>query len=107
MPQNGYWIECIPVSNEDVSQGKNIEEIGADLYSAAIASLPEVRVFASSPERAIQELRDKLKALRHDYCVQGRELPAHDNPIRPPRNPRSTKGWISVYVQMTECCKHL
>jgi hypothetical protein len=77
------------------------------LYSAAIASIPEAKVFATTPDKAIQELRDKLKALRHDYCVRGKELPEHDNPIRPPRNMHSVKGWISVYIQMSECCHNL
>ncbi len=95
MPQNGYWIECVPIGTSDTNK---------DLYHAVIASIPEAKVTATSPDMAIQELRDKLLALRHDYCVQGRMLPEHDNPVRPPRNSKSTKGWISIYVKMTECC---
>lgn len=101
MPQNGYWIECIPVS------GENCDQIDNTLYSAEIASIPEAKVFATTPDKAIQALRDKLKALRHDYCMRGKDLPEHDSPVSPPRNMCSVKGWISVYVQMSDCCRNL
>lgn len=103
MPQNGYWIECIPV--ETGNNDLNTSEDDCGLYRAAIASIPEASVLATSPDSAIEELRNKLAALRHDYCTRGKNMPEHDNPVSPPRNPRSTKGWISVYVKMNDCCK--
>ena len=106
MPQNGYWIECVPVSNGDDSQSQDAQEADmSNLYRAVISSIPEAKMLAQTPDKAIQGLRDKLIALRHDYCRQGKQLPDHDNPVRPPRNLSSTKGWISVYVKMAECCK--
>lgn len=102
MPQNGYWIECVPVTKN----GNEAQEDIDLLYSAMISSIPETKTYAPTPDKAIQKLRDKLAALRHDYCLQGKELPEHDNPIRPPRNISSVRGWISVYVQMNECCKN-
>lgn len=98
MPQNGYWIECIPVST-----GQN--DNGANLYEAKICSIPEAKATADTPEHAIQELRNKLAALRHDYCTKGKNLPEHDNPILPPRHKASHKGWISIYVKMNDCCQ--
>jgi len=101
MPQNGYWIECIPVCTGSTEPAEN----AGPLYHASIAAIPEAGVTAKTPDTAIQELRDKLLTLRHDYCQRGKDLPAHDNPVQPPRNLRSTKGWISVYVKMVDCCK--
>jgi predicted RNase H-like HicB family nuclease len=103
MPQNGYWIECVPVTNEDEELAKPSEE---GQYRAMVAALPEVRACAPTPDQAIQKLRDKLKALKCNYHNEGRLLPEHDNPISPPRNRRSIKGWISVYVQLNENCKN-
>lgn len=100
MPQNGYWIECTPVVNGD----NEVKDGDSALYRAAIASIPEANVLAKTPDGAIQQLRDKLAAVRHDYCTKGKNLPEHDNPISPPRNNKSVKGWISVYVKMNDCC---
>ena len=105
MPQNGYWIECVPVTTGKDESDKAKEE--AVLYKAVIASIPEAEALAGTPDKAIQDLRDKLASLRHDYCSRGKDLPEHDNPVRPPRNFKATKGWISVYVKMTECCKNI
>lgn len=104
MPQNGYWIECIPVAtgNDDLKNGEEI----ASLYRAVIASIPEASVEAKTPDTAIQALRDKLANLRHDYSKRGQSLPEHDNPIRPPRNMKAVKGWISLYVQMSDNCEN-
>lgn len=101
VPQNGYWIECVPVTMGNTDQAKENE--GA-MYRAAIASIPEANVLARSPDSAIQQLRDKLASVRHEYCKNGKDLPAHDNPVKPPRNSKSTKGWISIYVKMNDCC---
>ena len=103
MPQNGYWIECIPVIAEDMDQEKGDS---SRMYRAAIASIPEANVLANTPDSAIQELRDKLASVRHEYCERGKMLPEHDNPVKPPRNFKSTKGWISIYVKMTDCCQN-
>lgn len=93
MPQNGYWIECIPLNE-------------TDLYEATICSIPDAKIRAKSPDIAIQKLRDRLASLRHEYCTQGRVLPEHDNPVIPPRGSCNQRGWISVYVQMVECCRN-
>lgn len=103
MPQNGYWIECIPVTNGDLIKNNMVEDCKG--YSASIATIPEAKVTAESPDKAIQLLRDKLTSLRHRYCTEGRTLPAHDSPIIPPRGRCNINGWISVYVQMAECCQ--
>ncbi len=104
MPQNGYWIECVPVSR---GQNNGVEEINEEecLYEAMICSIPEAKATARTPDSAIQELRNKLKSLRHEYCMQGKALPEHDSPIQPPRCTASHQGWIYVYVKMTECCQ--
>ena len=103
MPYNGYWIECIPVTSGD-NEHINTEQTAADnLYRAEVASIPEAKVFSDTPDHAIQELRDKLKALRSEYSSRGKTLPDHDNPVRPPRNMGAVRGWISVYVKMGEC----
>lgn len=111
MTQNGYWIECIPVlagkpiSEKDNSNTSSDATAFTDLYSATVASIPEAKVFGHTPEKAIQALRDKLHSLRHTYSAEGRHLPEPDNPVRPPRGLRSNRGWISVYVRMTESCE--
>lgn len=98
MPQNGYWIECIPVSTGQDNNGASC------LYEAVICSIPEAKATANTPDNAIQELRNKLASLLHEYCVQGKALPEHHSPIRPPRHAVSHQGWISVYIKMNECC---
>jgi hypothetical protein len=103
MPYNGYWIECIPVTNGDAEHISNTSDTS---YQAEVASIPEAKVFADTPDHAIQQLRDKLKALRSEYRSHGKEMPEHDNPVRPPRNMGSIRGWISVYVKMGECAHH-
>ena len=104
MPQNGYWIECIPVSaGQENIKGSNIYPA---CYEAKICSIPEAIATADTPDSAIQKLRDKLAGLRHDYCMKGKELPAPDSPIRPPRHTVNHQGWISVYVKMNDCCQN-
>jgi hypothetical protein len=98
MPQNGYWIECTPVSPEQNNDA-------VDLYEAMICSIPEAKATADTPDNAIQELRNKLTDLRHDYCMRGKKLPEHDSPISPPRHNTPYKGWISIYIKMTDCCQ--
>jgi hypothetical protein len=108
MPQNGYWIECIPVSKGQMNalgNEKAIEAVSC-LYEAKIGSIPEAMATSDTPDSAIQKLRDKLAALRHDYCMQGKELPEPDSPIRPPRHSTSHTGWISVYIKMNDCCRN-
>lgn len=102
MPQNGYWIECIPVTVGDTIDLNKADS--SRMYRAAIASIPEANVLAQTPDSAIQQLRDKLASVRQEYCKRGKDLPAHDNPITPPRNSKSTKGWISVYINMNDSC---
>ena len=105
MPQNGYWIECIPVSSLETDGDTKLKSgEAADLYRAEIASIPEARVTAKTPDGEIQQLRDKLASVRHDYCTRGKNLPEHDNPITPPRNNKAVRGWISIYVKMSDCC---
>ncbi len=107
MPQNGYWIECIPVTVGDSDQKSDQKaDDKCRMYRAVIASIPEANVLAPSPDSAIQQLRDKLASVRHEYCRTGKNLPAHDNPVKPPRNLKSTQGWISIYVKMAGCCNH-
>lgn len=101
MPQNGYWIECVPVTVGDADKEKNDS---SRMYQAAIASIPEANVLAKTPDSAIQQLRDKLTAVRQEYYKRGQVMPAHDNPIIPPRNPKAAKGWISVYVKLNDSC---
>ncbi|MDD3020236.1 MAG: hypothetical protein PHX61_04550 [Alphaproteobacteria bacterium] len=115
MPQNGYWIECIPVKiatgtlglteNESavIDQGDRNNYQG-DQYRAILSSIPDLNVVAQSPDQAIDKLRHKLRALGRYYRMTGRILPESDNPVRPPKNLRSVHGWISVYVQFTEKC---
>lgn len=101
MPRNGYWIECIPVSGER----KTIEDNNVEpLYRAIISSIPEAKVTGESPDEAINKLRAKLKALNRYYRMTGKSWPERDNPVSPPRNLSSVRGWISVYVQIAENC---
>jgi hypothetical protein len=105
MPQNGYWIECIPVSTGQTLIDKSDSE--PVCYEAKICSIPEATATADTPDSAIQKLRNKLAGLRHDYCVKGKSLPEPDSPIRPPRHTASGKGWISIYVKMNDCCQNI
>lgn len=100
MPRNGYWIECIPVREQGNQNSFIIHEDG--LYSATSASFPDVAEMASSPDQAIEKLRNRLKTIRLDYKEKGKLLPELDNPVRPPHRLRSVTGWISVYVEFPE-----
>jgi predicted RNase H-like HicB family nuclease len=95
MPRNGYWIECVPVrEQENVPVPRR--------YSATSRSFPEIAEQAESPDQAIEKLRMRLKAIRSDYERSGRLLPESDNPVRPPDGLRNVSGWISVYVDFQE-----
>lgn len=96
MPRNGYWIECIPVRN------RANENSAPDLYTATTVSFPEVAEMATSPDQAIEKLRNRLKKIRADYSECGKLLPELDNPVRPPSRLRNVSGWISVYIDITE-----
>ena len=100
MPRNGYWIECVPV-REQTTESPSVFS-AETLYSATAESFPEVSEMAPSPDQAIEKLRNRLKAIRSDYCDNGRLLPELDNPVRPPHKLRSISGWISVYVEFPD-----
>ncbi|MDY0029729.1 MAG: hypothetical protein RBR86_07285 [Pseudobdellovibrionaceae bacterium] len=114
MPQNGYWIECVPIklaadtlelTRELHHNGKHIALNASDgQYRAVFSSIPELDVVAQSPDVAIDMLRQKLRALSRYYRMTGRSFPERDNPVHPPKNLRSVQGWISVYVQFSEKC---
>ena len=96
MPRNGYWVECIPLDGDTLSQA----HLSPDLYSASSGSFPDVTETASSPDQAIQKLRDRLRIIRQHYHLTGKILPEMDNPVRPPTRLRSIQGWISVYIDI-------
>lgn len=96
MPRKGYWIECIPVNRNTV------KDAGADLYSASIGSFPELSAYAPSPDQAIQKLSEKLRKIKHQYELTGRNLPGVENPVRPPQRLRFVQGWISVYIDLED-----
>ncbi len=98
MPRNGYWIECVPVLEQENATGFNEDH----LYSATTESFPEIAEMAPSPDQAIEQLRSRLKKIRSDYQKTGKLLPELDNPVRPPHRLRSVSGWISVYVEFPE-----
>ncbi len=106
MPRNGYWIECIPVSQlQEISQvASGDSSFSIELYRAVFSSIPDLDVVARTPDQAIDRLRQKLQALGRYYRMKGEHLPESDNPVRPPKNLRSVQGWISVYVQFSETC---
>ena len=122
MPQNGYWIECVPIklatdtldenSQFECQNGEQIKRsltngdgvITEAQYRAVISSFPELDVVAQSPDQAIDKLRHKLRALSRYYRMTAKSFPERDNPVRPPKNLRSVQGWISVYVQFSEQC---
>ena len=96
MPRKGYWAECVPVN------GNADQNLSPDLYSASISSLPEISVYAPSPDKAIEKLRTRLKQVKHDYEAQGQNLPYQDNPVRPPNRLRFVRGWMSVYINVDD-----
>ena len=115
MPQQGYWIECIPlhsVNSEHIQklQLQNLADLAenqnasGDLYSATAESFPDLVVTASTPDKAIEKLRNRLRKVRDDYQLTGKVLPELDNPVRPPQRLRQIQGWISVYVDITAQC---
>ncbi len=106
MPKNGYWIECVPLSSvnsEDMARRlSHNENLSPDLYAASVEHFPDLSVTASSPDAAIEQLRNRLKSIRNDYSKTGKILPDLDNPVRPPQRLRKLQGWISVYVEVSE-----
>ncbi len=96
MGNKGYWVECIPV------QQKSNQNFGADLYNASIDSFPDMMVSASSPDMAVQKLREKLAKVKKYYEMTGRNLPEAHNPMVPAKKMRDVKGWMSIYVAMAE-----
>lgn len=100
MPRNGYWIECVPVMEQNTQNNSQISD--ATLYSATTESFPELSEMAPSPDQAIEKLRNRLKTIRTDYSQRGKLLPELDNPVRPPHRLRSVSGWISVYVEFPD-----
>ena len=105
MPRNGYWIECIPLSEESLAQAPPKGQQGevGHLYKASSQSFPDMDETAPSPDKAIEKLRDRLKMIRQQYGQSGKVLPEMDNPVRPPTRLRSIQGWISVYVDVGTC----
>lgn len=104
MPKNGYWIECIPLAGEAAIN--DVREGAPHLYAATMASIPQVKAVAETPEQAIDRLRHKLRALGRYYRMLGKKLPETDNPVRPPRHPGADRGWISVYIKYTDECSN-
>lgn len=113
MPKNGYWIECVPISSvnftDDKERGSFLHSrqsanlnVADDLYAASTEQFPDLSVTAPSPDAAIEQLRQRLKAIRDDYQKTGKLLPALDNPVDPPRRLRKFQGWISVYIEMVD-----
>lgn len=96
MDTKGYWVECIPIN------GKSNQNFGADLYNASIDSFPDMKVSAATPDMAVQKLRDKLAKVKKYYEMTGRALPEAHNPIMPTNKMRDVKGWMSIYVKMTD-----
>jgi len=80
----------------------NVQE-SEERYSAIISSIPEISVEADSPGVAIERLQMKLRALSRYYRMSGKMMPELDNPVQPPRNRGSARGWISVYVRVVDC----
>ncbi len=104
MPRNGYWIECIPLSDESLAQASPEGQKGdSGLYKASSQSFPDMDETAPSPDKAIEKLRDRLKLIRQQYAQSGKILPEMDNPVRPPTRLRRVQGWISVYVEVGAC----
>ncbi|MEK7801416.1 MAG: hypothetical protein AAB276_03080 [Pseudomonadota bacterium] len=103
MPVNGYWIECVPITKH-IGEDESVNLTASGLYNARLATLPDVNVMASSPDQAINRLRQKLRALSRYYRIKGQDLPAMDNPVQPPRTVDAMRGWISVYVQVENIC---
>ncbi len=97
MPRNGYWVECIPLPEDEANQN-----LSKDLYSASVSSFPELTETAPSPDLAIEKLRTRLKSIRQQYTTTGDRLPEMDNPVRPPTRLRAIQGWISVYINLGE-----
>ena len=96
MPRNGYWIECVPLSEQTNDPSTDY------LYAATTESFPDIAETAPSPDQAIEKLRGRLKMIRSEYQQTGRLLPELDNPVRPPSRLRNISGWISVYVEFAD-----
>lgn len=96
MLSKGYWVECVPVNanfEQDTEQ---------PAYTASVESFPEICAQASSPDKAIEKLRAKLKSLKEEYKKNGQSLPALDNPVEPSNRLRRVRGWISVYMEVED-----
>lgn len=99
MPRNGYWVECVPATAEQINIS---QEIVAGGYVASPTSFPDVHETASTPDEAINRIRDRLIKVRKTYSQSGKILPEMDNPVRPPNRLRNVQGWISVYIVLSE-----
>ena len=67
-----------------------------------MSAVPDIKAVAETPDKAIDRLRNKLRALGRYYRMIGADLPETDNPVRPPRHNMSKQGFISVYIQYSE-----
>ena len=94
MSEKGYWIDCIPVSKS------SNENFSHDLYSASIDNFPEMSVTASSPDMAVEKLRQKLKQVKKYYALTGRSLPRKHNRMMPSVKKASSTAWMSIYIDV-------
>lgn len=97
MSRKGYWIECMPLWEQAN------ENAAPDMYRASVTALPDMVENAPSAAKAIQKLRNRLKELKikQDHGRMA-VLPRLENPVRPPKRPDCVRGWMSVYIDMSE-----
>jgi len=93
MVDNGYWVECFPVSNSNV---------GPDLYSATTEAFPKVSCTGTSVDSAIENIRKRLDTIRKSYEERGMVLPSAHSLSSPTKHHRQEQKWMSVYVTLDD-----
>ena len=93
MVDNGYWIECFPVSNTNV---------GPNIYSATTDAFPQIDATGDSADHAIENIRRKLYSIQTMYRENDMRLPTKHSLSSPTTHHRQEQHWLSIYVTVED-----